>query len=323
MDSPAIFAAEFEEAGDLGGDVYSAEFGGAGEAWFTLTREDIFDHIADMNGDKLRFPVDAFGVARDKKRGMPASLQCGGRSFGFLYGLTAVKLTLRCPDSLARDLLTRYTGARHAAVPVGWFDFIIDRSVKSKREVFDVLDECYLYTMSLFYGADGAGYTHGNDTAAEAELVDNLALIADSLGSPDPLYAAAVEERRRAAADFAARYPAALGITVERLLRFTRKHLPDADIIERTKWYMPVSLRCGKRTFAIIYPRRAGISLTLRISDEYAAYLIRRHPLVRRARWPRTRNWYIVPLDGTFRHTPEIFRTLQRAHTYLKTGFTR
>lgn len=122
-------------------------------------------------------------------------------------------------------------------------------------------------------------------------------------------------------------------MTRKRMLIFAKnnKELKDGGVvIERQKRYMPASLKIKDKTYALVYEKaykeksddgsetvKTYVSLTVRITDTYAEWLALRHPEVCRARFPKNRNWYVVPVDGSFPNAQMIYRVLKRAKKFV------
>jgi len=117
-------------------------------------------------------------------------------------------------------------------------------------------------------------------------------------------------------------------MTRKRILHWAKRNLTECgEIIKRSQWHMPASLNlCGK-TYALIYEKPCGedgtdgprvcVSMTVRICDRYAKWLAMRHPGVHRAYFPKNRNWYAVPIDGSFKNAQMVYRVLRRARSFV------
>lgn len=74
--------------------------------------------------------------------------------------------------------------------------------------------------------------------------------------------------------------------------------------------------------YAMIYENKeSAVSMTVRIADAYAEELAHKHPEVRRAQFPKARNWFIVPVDGASLDKASVFRVLHAAAKFVVTDF--
>jgi len=117
-------------------------------------------------------------------------------------------------------------------------------------------------------------------------------------------------------------------MTRKRIIHWAQRNLTECgEIIERSQWHMPASLNlCGK-TYALVYEKPCGtgggpgqsalVSMTVRVSDRYAKWLALRHPGVRRASFPKIRNWYAVPVDESFKNAQMVYRVLKHARSFV------
>jgi predicted DNA-binding protein (MmcQ/YjbR family) len=134
----------------------------------------------------------------------------------------------------------------------------------------------------------------------------------------DPVYEQAIAEWKRAVAAYKERYVPDFRLTRKRVLSYARR-LANTEVVERGKATLPASVKNEQgKTVAMVYERKGEVSLTLRIADTYAEWLALRHPFVRRAKFPKNRNWYVVPVDGTFPNAQMVYRTIKRAKKFCK-----
>jgi len=96
---------------------------------------------------------------------------------------------------------------------------------------------------------------------------------------------------------------------------------PDIKIVERPDQpQLPMSLKYKTKTFAMLHGTDSGVLMIVRIWDDYARQLLAVHPKLRRAHFPRGRNWYYVPIDGTFQNKEAVYRVLSNAETFVKSN---
>jgi hypothetical protein len=292
--------------------------GKKGAQLFTLSRGDVLDHIEEMRGNPARFPVAP--AAREKKDARtPDFLLCGGRVFGLMYERNDLvfNFALRMSGETAARL-NEYHPLKRASFPAGegWYALTVDMSYESKKEVYRILDECYDYALKVFYRSENGAYKTDGDAAA-AEIA---ALAAGADGKSDEEAAAAAEREYRAALE---RYKA------ENFSEFklTRKEIvghmrqtggPDTEIVERPKSpQLPTSLNCGGKNYAMLYGAGGSVRMIVRVSDGYADNLAVNHPEVCRAKFPKGRNWYLIPVDGAFRGKEDVYKVLDDARTFV------
>jgi predicted DNA-binding protein (MmcQ/YjbR family) len=94
--------------------------------------------------------------------------------------------------------------------------------------------------------------------------------------------------------------------------------LAGSGVFARSRESLPISLKnAAGRTYAMLFERNGETTMILRLSEDYENWLTEYHTQVRRARFPRVRNWYLVPIDGSFSDEQEIYRMLKHAMTYV------
>jgi len=93
---------------------------------------------------------------------------------------------------------------------------------------------------------------------------------------------------------------------------------PDVEVIERpARPWLPTSLRCGGKTYAMLYSTGKGVAMVVRIPDGYAAEFIKIRPETRRARFPRGANWYYIPAFGALGNRKPVYHTLEAARAFV------
>jgi predicted DNA-binding protein (MmcQ/YjbR family) len=289
------------------------------ELAFTLSREDVLDYIEDTALNKEKYPISADAKVKAKKH-FPDSLLCGEWCFGLMYEKDSViKFKLRFDKETAIKLIQEYTSFSPATFPGGedWYDLIIDASFTSKREVFSVLDKAYDYVFKKYYsrGEDGCFVT--DTAAAKSDLSTIGTEVSERIAEPDHAYDTAVSEREEALAKIKAKYKLTFKMTRKRLLSYARRSM-GGTVHERPKKHLPASLKSGGKTYALVYEKAGEVWMIVRVSDKYAEWLSLRHREVRRARFPKNRNWYVVPIDGSFPNAQMVYRVLKRAKKFVE-----
>jgi len=299
---------------------------------FTLSREDVIDFITDMreslsmDEEKPVLPSIAFR----KKKHYCDSLYCGEWCFGLMYERgNVIKFTLRLSKTQADEVLAGHTAFKPALFPKGdnWYDLIIDQSFSSKKEVYTILEASFAFVLGLYYWKELEQYL--TDTAAaRADSKQVEAGIPANSEAADPLYEMAIAEYRVALEKFRQKNKLTFNMTRKRILYWAKRNISKCgEIIERLQRHMPTSLKlCGK-TYALIYEKiysesgsaapKLYVSMTVRISTPYAQWLALRHPGVRRAAFPKNRNWYVVPIDASFRNAQMVYRILMHARKFV------
>lgn len=302
---------------------------------FTLSREDVLDRADDMKKALLAAGEEAVlpNVVYRKKNHFCDSLHCGEWCFALMYErANVIKLTLRLDKATAERLAAKYTAFRPALFPKGefWYDLIVDSSFESKREVYDILDDAYAFVLGKYYRKENNRYIT-DILAAQNDGAEIVAVTEENAETPDPLYDTAIAEYDEALLKYRQKNKLPFRMTRMRLLRFAQRSMSEdgGEVIVRLKRCLPASLRANGKTYALAYEKLYGggcapeagvnsyVSLTVRISDAYAAWLALRHPEVCRARFPKNRNWYVVPVDGSFKSAQMVYRVLKHAKKFI------
>jgi len=306
------------------------------ELRFTLSREDVLDYIEDMAKalqEQEENPVLPAALLRKKKH-FCDSLRCGEWCFALMYErFNVIKLTLRLDAETAGKIAAEHTAFRIALFPKGefWYDLIVDSSFVSKREVYDIIDAAYAFVLGRYYRKENDVYKT-DIAAARADASEIESVVAENADTPDPAFDTAVEEYAEALKTFRQKHKLPFRMTRKRLLDYAKRSLCDegGEVIVRPKRCLPASLNSNGKTYALVYDKlcsgqtapdesvKSYVSLTVRISDVYAAWLALRHPEVCRARFPKNRNWYVVPVDGSFRSAQMVYRVLKRAKKFVE-----
>jgi hypothetical protein len=153
--------------------------------------------------------------------------------------------------------------------------------------------------------------------------------VADKYWS-DPDHDVAIAEYGEALNKFRQKHALPFVMTRKRLVHYVKRSLfENGEIIERSRRCLPVSLNSNGKTYALVYEKlyptdmpagedaKSYVSLTVRISDAYGAWLQLRHSGVRRAGFPKNRYWYIVPVDASFHSAQMVYRVLKHAKKFV------
>jgi len=244
-----------------------------------------------------------------------------------------IKFKLRLDDETAAKAAEEHTAFAKALFPKGdnWYDLVIDGSFCSKKEVYDILDASFAFVLAKQYRKENEKYKTDAE-AAKRDAAQILAEAEQNEAAPDPAFDTAVAEYEIALRKFRIAHKLPFHMTRKRLLHYANLHLLDeyGEILTRPSRCLPVSLYSQGKAYALVYEKLytnanrpdaktlAYVSLTVRVSDTYAAWLALRHPGVCRAAFPKNRNWYIVPVDGSFRSAQMVYRVLKRAKKFVE-----
>ena len=118
-----------------------------------LTRGDVYDHVAAMYKDGERFIVKP-DVKRGTRGSEPDRLQCGEHDYGYMFerGGSVRRFVLRTgPEAAGR--LGAGRAVRNAGAKYGddWYVLDMDGTFGGKEEIFQILDECYDFTLRDCY----------------------------------------------------------------------------------------------------------------------------------------------------------------------------
>ena len=286
---------------------------------FTLSREDVLDYLEDMANNLEKYPVQA-NVRLRTKNHLSDSLNCGVWTFAMMYEKNdTIKFVLRISDERGLELGKKYTSVR-AGFPKGdyWYNMIIDQKFNSKKEVFGILDECYFFVLGKYYTLTDNGYVTDEELAKQEEQeVSNQ--LAENENADDELFDAAVAEREKAVKEYRSSVKIKFEMSREKIMKHEKElKLAGVEVQENSKWHLPACLKIEDKTYAMVYEKDGEVSLTLRVSDEIGKEMAETRPEVRRARFPKTRNWYIVPVDGTFTEDKELYDLIDTAREFVK-----
>ncbi|MCL2751345.1 MAG: MmcQ/YjbR family DNA-binding protein [Firmicutes bacterium] len=112
-------------------------------------------------------------------------------------------------------------------------------------------------------------------------------------------------------------------ITRQEIAEYTRAlNIPDITVIERPHHPLsPTTLKYKNKAYAMLYGTDKGVLMTVKITDGYADELMRRYPEVCRAGFPKTPNWYRIPVGYMFKSKDEVYRILFEARDFVGINF--
>jgi len=150
----------------------SCSAGRIGATGSCVTRDDVAEHIRDMLGDGERFMITPrFKEKADKH--LPCYLLCGSRYYGLMFDRNGrVCFLLRMSLETATHCVKLRRTIMPADVAFGddWYMLAVNGAFKEKSELFDLLDDCYEYTLNKFYAQEGI--MRKADIKAEQALVE-------------------------------------------------------------------------------------------------------------------------------------------------------
>jgi len=297
---------------------------------FALTRLDIIGFVNEMKKDGERYSIIPL-VKEKSENKLPDYLMCGERCFAIMFehGEYVFNLLLHMGAAEADKYAAKHTLKLAAYLGDDWYNLIVDNSFTDKQEIFNMLDVCYFHAALRYMTSKKEKKGQKADAeaaaAALAEAQARQAEIEKQATANMAEITAAAEEAEKQYRALLATYEAGLksGNYVEFML--TRKEIAQetqkrggeaVTIVERADAQLPMSLKYGPKTFAMLYGTDAGIVMTARISDGYAAELFETHPAIRPAKFPR--RWYQIIIDGTFKDKESVFAVLTEAANYVK-----
>ena len=293
---------------------------------FTLSRLDVTEHVKSMKKQGEKFPIIPNVKARTEEK-LPDYLMCGERCFAIMFerGEIVFNLLLYMNAADADKHAETHILKRATYMGDDWYNLIIDNTFTGKREIYDILDLCYIHTAKN-YRKDNKGK---QDEQAKAEAdAEARAFQAElekkSLDNMGEIVAAAEAAEKKYRDELAA---AMAELESGKYVKFmlTRKEIAEnaketggraVTVVERADSQLPMSLKYGAKTFAMLYGTDAGIVMVVRIPAEYADEFVKEHPAIRPAKFPR--KWYQIPIDGTFKDKESVFRVLAYAANYVK-----
>ena len=286
--------------------------------FITLSRTDVFNRIDNMCDDPSRFPVLP-DVKEKTKAKLPDYLQCEERCFGLMFERNdiAFRFILRMSKETVKRCEKIRPVQHMAFFPGGnWYSMIVDQSYESKREIYRILDECYDFTVKLFFDENGAYDTEKakaeqaiieKAAAADAELIDK------SLAEAEKAYRAALEKFK------AANYTNFVITRREIAEDMQKSKDPDVTVVVRfEKPLLPVSIKLRGKTYAMLHGTDMGVFMLIRLEDSYAEKLSDTHPEISRSSFPKGPNWYYIPIDGAFKDKESLYRVLSASRAFTE-----
>jgi len=281
--------------------------------YFTLSRQDVIDHIEKMSRDTRKFPV-APSVRQRANSGYLDFLMCGDRCFGMIFA--ADDIVYHFTLSMNERLLAQ--NEKHpfkkAAFLRGtqWYESVVDTTYESKDEILFLLENSYLYT-----------YQMPIDQYANAEA-DRTAIEQSANGNADKIALAAdeAEKKYRSKLD---RYKdenyKELDLSIYDIADAARKIKGmDVEVLEPTSKEEPLVLNVCGQTYARVYDLGGGeMTMIIRIPDVIAHQLAFSHPEICRVSAPQGMFWHRVPIDGAFSDNVAVFGVLEAACEFFGT----
>jgi predicted DNA-binding protein (MmcQ/YjbR family) len=287
---------------------------------FLFTREDVLDYMEVMKEKPQRYPVPT-NVTLRSKRHLPDGLKCGEWTFALMYEKgDVIKFIARMDDAFVANVMKEHTGIKTSLFPKGtnWHDVMIDSSYVSKGDVYALLDSCYDFVLNKYYEKE-AEKSFRTDVPSAKEDESQLQVSAVTNAEVvDYDYTTAVSEHQESLRKYKENVGSPFAISRSTVLAFVRKTIPKTSIMEHDKFYMPVSLKNGRRTYAMIYERFGEIRMVVRIPDEYAGELLVRHPLMTKAKFPNARHWYTLLVDGSFEKPEQVYQIIKKAQDFAR-----
>jgi len=303
---------------------------------FTLSREDVFDYMEDKEGILINEGKSVFPsvIVRTKKHYCD-SLHCGKWCFGLMWERKGViKFTLRLDENVVKDIKSKHPVMNLALFPAGenWYDLVIDQSFNNKQEVYDILDMAFNFVFEKYY-KEVNGVYKTDEKAARYDLMVISNGLEEAVKLEDPAYDEAIIEYEKALLKYRQKKVIPFIMTRTRMLRYVQRTftLEGEEVVSRSKQCLPASLKSKGKVYALVYEKmylnnfpdnktNSYVSMTVRISDVYAKWLALRHPEVCRAAFPKNRNWYVVPVDGSFSNARMVYRVLKNAKKFVESN---
>ncbi|MDR0426107.1 MAG: AAA family ATPase [Clostridiales bacterium] len=291
------------------------------ERLFMLSRSDITDYIGVMRENKERFPVPPFVKEKTAADGFDY-LMCGEHSFAVMYGQDGLVLIflLRLPEDKAARIGALHPLKKETFLKEdNWYSLTIDRTFKKKTEIYDILWDCYDFTLRVIAQeglSQRSSETVNFQNEIEKHIVENVDTVKGNYLKAEREYAAALAELKEAYAEFRISRS-----EIAKRMRALAAAQDNADInvIERPKQpQLPMSLRYREKTFGMLYSIETGVLMVLRMSRAYAEELSARHPELCRAQFPAGPNWYSLPVDGAFEDKAAVYRVLDHSLDFVK-----
>ncbi|MCL2821574.1 MAG: bacteriohemerythrin [Firmicutes bacterium] len=281
---------------------------------FTLSRIDALDYVDGMVSDQQRYPVKPFVKEKSEDSGSDFIL-AGDVCYSIMYSKDDLvfNFILRLDAKTADEIATTHVIRRESFVRGSdWYNLIIDRTFKKKQEVYDILDKSYFYAIGL------SKEEVIDQKEIEQQTLDNAAVLAAATTQAEKEYETALEEMK--------------GLFYTTNFKITRKEIAERtmelvqtngdtniNIAQRPKQLqLPMSLKYGKKTFALLYGTEEGVLMILNLDNDVAEHLAQTHPEICRASFPAGKNWYYLPVDGAFTCKEEVYRVLDSSMEFIK-----
>ncbi|MCL2798526.1 MAG: hypothetical protein FWD58_10865 [Firmicutes bacterium] len=284
---------------------------GRGTALFSLSRRDVMDYIEFMRLN----PESTAMLPAIKERSAgnaPDYLQCGERFFGLMFARNERVHTfaLKLDQKTAKEVYS----LERAGYLSGddWYHVDAGRGFASKLAVYKILAASCKYVSEKFAGASNAADAWVEQGAIEREYAANAGEAEKKLAEAERKHDAALEKFKNAVySDFSV----------------TRKEIAD-DILKLNHPYinvserfdqpqLPMSLKLKKSTYAMLYGMDGGVLMVVKLAEDYADLLSKKHPEICRVSFPHGANWYSLPVDGAFGDRKQVLAVLGAAAEFV------
>ena len=280
---------------------------------FSLSRDDVFDHIEDMRENPGRFPKLP-NVKEKTDDAMPDYLRCGERCFGLMYERNELvfNFVLRLSDDAAKRY-GEYHSVQSSDLGENWYNLVADQSFESKKEIYQILDESYDFTLRKYSAERDEDSARAEQLLLEQKAEGNKEHVERSSAVAEQQYRASLER-------FKAEYYSNFIITRREIAADIRAmDDPNITVVERYKQpQLPVSIKYKGKAFAMLHGTDMGIIMTVKLDSEYADNLTKKHPELVRARFPKGPSWYLLPIDGAFADKESVYRVLMAARAFTE-----
>jgi len=288
---------------------------------FTLSRSDVLDHILEMQNDRMRFPIKP--VVKEKTDEKSADfLMCGNSCFCMMFDRNDIvfNLILNMSDEMAKASEKRYIIHKVSSLNGdNWYNLTINRAFENKKEVYNILDNCYDYVSDDPQDIkDEVEKVKIELAILQQKLSDNYEVIEKTTAEVERNYKLELEKFKQE------NYTKFL-ITRKEIAEDTKAlNNVNITVIERDKNpQMPMSLKYKDKTYAMLYGTDIGVIMIVRISEAYANVLSFKHPEICRAKFPKGANWYYIPVDGAFANKDAVYSVLYRAIEFVEEKYTK
>jgi len=282
---------------------------------FTLSREDIFDHVANMNDDQRKFPIGTV-IKKRSEEGQADYYMCGGKTFAMVFDRNEKVFNIFL--QLDKDIYGEYI-KQHGATPAhflqgdGWYNFIIDASFFFKKQVYDLLDAGYFSILDSVVQEQEKEKLQKEQEILEQQAASSMQAILDKTIAASKHYESELEK-------YKAKYYSPFLITRKEIAeKISAQNDPNTEVVLRPKNpQLPMSLKQKGKTYSMLHGTDEGVIMVVRIPSDFADELSKSHPEICRASFPAGANWYHVPIDGAFSDKASVYRLLETSKNFVE-----